>query len=199
MKRTALATLVAVCLGLSVASAALDPVTRRDAARLQAKIDRISKNGSGPRNGNARTPISEIELNSYVTFELGENIPAGVTEPWISLTGPGRLSGRAVVDLGAIGRSRKSGGLLDPFSYLSGRLPLVVNGLLKTSNGVGSFAVESVSVSGMPVPVWMLQEIVTYYSKSSQKPQGVSVNEPFALPAGIREIQVDRGQAIVVQ
>ena len=45
----------------------------------------------------------------------------------------------------------------------------------------------------------MLQEIVNHYSKSETAPQGVSIEKPFALPSGIREIQLARGQAIVVQ
>jgi hypothetical protein len=45
----------------------------------------------------------------------------------------------------------------------------------------------------------MLQEIVSHYSRSSTAPEGVSIEKPFALPAGIREIEVARGQAIIVQ
>jgi hypothetical protein len=45
----------------------------------------------------------------------------------------------------------------------------------------------------------MLQEIVSYYSKSESSPNGVALDQPFALPNGIREIQTARGQATVVQ
>ena len=179
--------------------AAAEPVSRREAARLQSKMDRISRNGSGPRTGALRTAITEAELNSYLRYELVDSIPAGVKDPWVSFPGGGRVSGRAVVDVGQVGQGRKSGGLLDPFSFLTGSLPLAVNGILKTKDGVAAFAVESVSISGVPVPSWLLQEIVSYYSKSSKAPLGVSIEKPFALPAGIREIQLDRGQAIVVQ
>ncbi len=78
-------------------------------------------------------------------------------------------------------------------------MPLAVNGVLKTKNGVGTFALESAQISGVPVPAWMLQEIVSYYSKSSSAPNGVSIEKPFALPSGIREIQLAKGQALVVQ
>jgi hypothetical protein len=179
--------------------AAADPVTRRDAARLQAKIEKIAKNGSGARGLGARTPISETELNSYLRYELGDRIPSGVSDPWVSILGENRLAGRAVVDLGQVAQSRKSGGMLDPWSLVGGTLPLAVNGTLRTKDGIGTFGVESVSISGVPVPPWMLQEIVGYYSKSAAVPQGVSLDQPFELPAGIREIQLDRGQAIVVQ
>ena len=45
----------------------------------------------------------------------------------------------------------------------------------------------------------MLQEIVSYYSKSEAAPKGVALDKPFVLPNGIREIQTARGQATVVQ
>ena len=181
---------------------AAETVSRRDAARLQAKIDQITRNATHAtlrRGGAARTPITESEVNSYLRYELGDRIPAGVSEPWVALLDDGRLSGKATVDLARVAKSRKTGGMLDPFSLLGGSLPVAVNGVLRTKDGIGSFALESVSISGVPVPTWMLQEIVSYYSKSESAPEGVSIDKPFVLPSGIREIQLARGQAVVVQ
>jgi hypothetical protein len=98
-----------------------------------------------------------------------------------------------------LAESKRSGAMLDPWNLVGGSLPIAVDGVLRTKNGIGSFGVQSVSLSGVPVPNWMLQEIVSYYSRSSATPQGVSIDKPFELPAGIREIQLARGQAIVVQ
>ena len=179
--------------------AAAEPVTRRDASRLQAKIDRINRNASGQKTTVVRTPITEVELNSYLLFELGDTLPPGVKEPSISLPGNNRVAGRAVVDLGQVAQSRKSSGMLDPFNFLGGSFPLAVNGILKTKAGVATFELESASISSMPVPAWMLQEIVSYYSKSEDAPNGVALDKPFALPSGIREIRTARGQATVVQ
>ncbi len=176
-----------------------EPVTRRDAARLQAKLERISKNEGKGGKAAATTPITEIELNSYLRYEMGDRIPPGVTEPWVSFLENGRVSGRATVDLGRVAQSRKSGGMLDPYALLTGTLPLAVSGIFKTRNGMGTFAIESAALSGVPIPVWMLQDIVSYYSKSPTTPNGVSLDKPFALPSGIREIQFAKGQAVVVQ
>ncbi len=178
---------------------AAEPVSRRDAARLQAKLDRITKMHDSRGKAAASTPITEAELNAYLRYELGDRLPAGVTEPWVSLLDNGRVSGRATVDLQRVGQSRKSDSMLDPYSLLTGSLPLAVNGVLKTKNGVGTFALESASLSGVPIPAWMLHEIVSYYSKSAVTPNGVSLEKPFVLPSGIREIQLVKGQALVVQ
>jgi hypothetical protein len=197
MKRTALYMLAAGLFAVTVFAA--DPVSRLDAARLQAKLDRIAKGSPTRGKTLATTPITETEINSYLRYELSDRIPPGVTEPWVSILEEGRLSGRATVDLARVGQNRKSGGMLDPFNLLTGSLPLTVNGVLRTKNGIGTFAVESASISSVPVPIWMLQEIVSYYSKSESSPNGVALDQPFALPNGIREIQTARGQATVVQ
>ena len=188
-------------LSMSLVSAAVDPLSRRDAARLQAKIDKINRNvASGRSSAPLRTPVTENEVNSYLRYELGDRMPAGVKDPAVTILGDGRLEGRAVVDLSEVGKTRKTtGGMLDPYSYLTGSLPIAANGVLKTKNGVANFVLDSASISGVPVPVWMLQEIVSHYSKSASAPQGVAIDKPFALPAGIKEIQLARGQAIVIQ
>jgi hypothetical protein len=183
---------VFVC-GLSAA----EPVSRKDAARLQAKLDRIAKNGEN--RAKATTAVTEAEANSYLQYELADKIPAGVTEPWVSLLDNGRVAGTVTVDLASVAKSRKSTGMLDPFNFLTGSMPVAVNGVLKTSNGVGTFTLESAQISGVPVPAWVVQEIVSYYSKSASAPNGVSLDKPFALPSGIREIQLTKGQALVVQ
>ena len=103
------------------------------------------------------------------------------------------------MDLDAVRRERKATSLLDPVTYLTGRLPVTATGVLKTSNGVGRFQLESASVSSVPIPKLLLQEIVSYYSRTPENPSGISLDDPFALPARIREIQVERGQAVIVQ
>jgi hypothetical protein len=132
-------------------------------------------------------------------YELNDKLPTGVKDPWVSILGDGRLSGKATVDLSQVSESHKSSGMLDPYNFLTGSLPITADGVLKTKSGVATFVIQSATISGVPVPIWMLQEIVSHYSRSTAAPQGVSIDKPFALPAAIREIELDRGQAIIVQ
>ena len=90
-------------------------------------------------------------------------------------------------------------GLLDPRRLLTGRLPVTASGTLQTANGLAQFSLGSASVGSIPVPKAVLQEILSYYSRSPELPEGLNLDAPFALPSNIREIQVDRGQAIVIQ
>jgi hypothetical protein len=138
-------------------------------------------------------------VNAYLAFEAKEQLPVGVVDPAVTIVGTGRLSGKAIVDLDAVRKAKGPTSLLDPMNYLWGRLPVSAIGVLKTSKGVGHFELESTRINGVPIPKLLLQEILSYYSRTAEKPAGISLDDPFALPARIREIQVQRGQAIIVQ
>jgi hypothetical protein len=45
----------------------------------------------------------------------------------------------------------------------------------------------------------VLQDIVAYYSRTADDPEGVRLNDSFKLPAQIKQIEVGQGQAVVVQ
>jgi len=173
--------------------------SRKDAAALKQKVATINAHAERPTKSGQRTMATENEVNSYLVYDAQSQLPTGVVDPSVTILGPGRLSGRAVVDLDAVRKAKNPTSLLDPMNYLMGRVPVTATGMLKTSNGVGHFALESASVGGVPIPKLILQEIVTYYSRTADNPSGVSLDDPFALPARIREIQVERGQAIIVQ
>ena len=173
--------------------------SRRDAALLKQKVATINAHAERQVKTGRRTMVTENEVNSYLAYETQGQLPTGVIDPTVTILGPGRLSGRAVVDLDAVRKAKNPTSLLDPMNYLMGRLPVSATGTLKTSNGIGHFALESASVGGVPIPKLILQEIVSYYSRTAENPAGVSLDDPFALPARIREIQVERGQAIIVQ
>lgn len=201
--RTRLSTAVLLVVAFSAASgvAARQRLSREDADRFQSKLVRIVQFGSAPRaraTAASSTPISDAEVNSYLRYRAQDQIPVGIVEPTLSALGGGRVSGRAVVDLDAV-RKQKQRGWLDPLGYLSGRLPLTATGLLITKEGVGRFQLESAEVSGVAIPKTVLQELLSYYSRSPENPNGINMDDPFDLPARIREIQVGKGQAMVVQ
>jgi len=176
------------------------PASRRDADLLKQKIALIAEQGgAAPSERRLRTTLTEQEVNAYLAHDGQEFLPAGVVSPGVTILGTGRLSGRAIVDLDQIREDRKPTSLLDPMSYLRGRLPVTATGGLRTSNGVATFQFESADVGGVPIPKLLLQQMVGYYSRSPTRPSGFSLDDPVPLPARIREIQLQRGQAIVIQ
>ena len=112
--------------------------------------------------------------------------------------GSGVVSGSAVVDLDAV-RKQKQRGWLDPMGYLTGRLPLTARGRLTTKDGIGRFQLESATLSGVTVPKTVLQELLSFYSRSAEDPDGINMDDPFKLPSQIREIRVATGTATIVQ
>jgi hypothetical protein len=193
---------LAVLAALAVAPiAGQERLTKQDADRFQAKLGRIVVQGKSAPLKSAQprsTPITDAELNSYLRFNAKDQVPVGILEPTLNALGDGRVSGRAVVDLDVV-RKQKQRGWLDPVGYLSGRLPVTAAGRLTTKEGKGQFQLESAEISGVTVPKAVLQELLSFYSKSAESPNGIDMDAPFELPSRIREIRVGTGTATVVQ
>ena len=179
----------------SVSPQQADAFTRKMAIVTSRGVTGLKGQATAPQ----RTPFTENELNSWFAYDGQEVLPAGVTNPRVTIIGNGKLSAAATVDLEQIAKGRSTGRVLDPWSYLGGRLPVTLSGVLQTQDGVGTFQVEEAAVSGIPVPASVLQDIVGYYSRTSKNPEGVRLNDPFRLPAQIKQIEVGQGQAVVVQ
>jgi len=198
------------CAGAAVAGAiavatvaAADVYTRADSASMKLKIERIVQaEKAAPRRqapAGLTTPLTQREVNSYLRYDLASQVPVGIAEPVITIVGQGRLLGEALVDLDAVSRANPPQGMFDPMRLLTGRLPVRIQGVLVTSRGTGRFSLETASIAGVPVPKSVLQSLVSHYSKSQDNPNGLGLDDPFALPAAIREIRVEPGRAVVVQ
>jgi hypothetical protein len=190
----------ASCVALAIAAiVSVSAASKRESELLKQKVAQINAHAEKPTQQSHRTIVTEGEVNSYLTYDAGDQIPKGVVEPSVAILGAGKLSARAVVDLDAVRKAKNATSFFDPMSYLTGRLPVTAAGTLKTGNGTGQFFLDSASVAGVPIPKLVLQEIVSYYSRTPNNPSGIGLDDPFALPSRIREIQVERGQAIIIQ
>jgi hypothetical protein len=189
---------VAVAATLAGVAAARGPVSRREAETFQRKVAEIQRHGAGARQGVRVTPVYEGEVNSFLHFEGAAALPPGVREPSVAIPGNSRVTGRAVVDLDAVRASRPRG-ILDPMNLLSGQLEVTASGTLAAIDGRARFTLESATVGGVPVPGVLLEELVSYYTRSPEWPAGLDLDDTFALPARIRQIDLRPGEAIVVQ
>jgi len=195
-------TRIAATFGVILAIATLDAaaISKQQADLFSRKVAQIVVQGDGVQKaGTKKTQVSETELNSWFAYSAKPLLPAGVSDPKVTLVGNGRLTGQAIVDLDAIAKKKQGGGTLDIWNLVGGKVPVNVTGTLRTKDGVGTFLLESADVSGLPLPKTFLQEVVSYYSKTPSHPQGVKIDDPFELPASIRQIDVGSGQAVIVQ
>ena len=176
-------------------------LSKADATRFQTKLGAIERIGHQPRKASAparSTQVSDVEVNSYLKFLAGDQVPVGIADPILHAMGNGRVTGEAVVDLDAV-RTQKKRAWTDPLAYLTGRLPVTAAGTLTTQNGVGRFALDSAQISGVPIPKSLLQELLSYYSKTKENPAGINMDDPFRLPAAIQENRIGQGVTTIVQ
>lgn len=192
-------------LGALIAAAPLAAqgrLSKEDADRFQSKLTKIVAFGNAQPAATSKqphsTPVTDVEVNSYFKYLAADQIPTGIVDPELNALGSGRVAGRATVDLDAV-RTQKKRGWLDPLGYLTGRLPVTASGVLVTKEGKGQFQLQSAEISGVNVPKSVLQELLSYYSKSAENPEGINMDAPFELPAKIREIRVGTGTSTVVQ
>lgn len=176
--------------------------TRADADRMAHKLAVIMARGAVtlPRNvAPVRTSFTDREVNAYFLVHGAEVMPKGVGDPQLTIDEGGRVRARALVDLQqAVGPQQRS--WLDPLAWVPpGKLELVAAGTLQAANGTGRLAIDSATVGGVSISRTLLQQLIGYYSRSPEQPQGFNLDQPFALPANIRAVETRRGAATVVQ
>ena len=158
------------------------------------KLAIIKQHAAASPKSARKTTVTEGELNSWFVYRAPPLLPVGVKDPSVTVVGNGKLVGVVTVDLDDVGKS-KSG----VWNVLGGRVPITLSGVLRTKDGKGQFDLQSASLSGVPLPKFLLQEIVAHYTRDEDRPNGIRLDDPFDLPASIKQIDVGQGQAIIVQ
>jgi hypothetical protein len=194
--------ILTVCLVAVAEPGGFQRYSKQEGDRFQSKLTRIVLFGNTPPASGVKagqtTQFTDDELNSYLRFQAQDQIPQGIVEPTLNALGDGRVGGRVTVDLDAV-RKQKPRGWLDPMGYLTGRLPVTATGTLTTKDGVGRFGLDSAEISGITVPKSLIQELLTHYSRTAEKPAGINMDDPFELPSRIKEIKVGKAQSTIVQ
>lgn len=173
-------------------------ITEESGARLQRKLVSILHHASTESRDARLTSLPEPEINAFLMFQGVSQLPTGITDPVVRIGGDGRLSVEAVVNLSAV-REERARGWLDPLQYVTGRLPVTASGTVRSGNGVALVKVESVTIAGVPMPTQVLQEVVRYYTRTPEQPDGTRLDDPIPLPFRITELRLSPGVAVVVQ
>jgi hypothetical protein len=174
---------------------------RRDADNLDRKLDQVLARAAKPPpkpSKPLRTTVTEKEVNAYFAFQGKEYLPVGVTNPVVTIIDTSRVEGRATIDLDAI-RKSKERGWMDLLSYVTGSVEIRAAGKLRTAEGSGTFELESASIGGVPISKAFLQEVIAYYSRTADSPEGFNLDKPFKLPYQVQHVELQRGLAVIVQ
>lgn len=183
--------------------AAQDSVSTAAARTMQRKLANILSVAERPPASRAprrptRTTLTEPEVNAYFRVNGPAFMPAGVESAQLVLDVGGRVQAKALVNLDKALKPKERS-WLDPLAWVSGTLEVTALGTLQAASGKGRLTVEQAALGGVPVPVSILQEVVSYYSRTEENPGGFKMDEPFDLPANIWAVETTRGQAVVVQ
>jgi hypothetical protein len=190
--------LASLAIAGSLATAA-DVLTPQLADAFEKKIVLVQKMAGETSAKPRPTTFTQAETNSYLKYKAGDLLPVGLTQPELTMMGAGKVSGKAIVDLDIVRQKQSSGSWFDPTSYLTGKLPVTASGTVVASDGKGKFLLDTAEVSGIPLPKSFLAQMVNFFTRTADNPQGSSIDDTFILPAQIRSIDVEPNRFTVHQ
>jgi hypothetical protein len=194
--RSSLVMFFALVIGCSTMERAKPPQESKD--RLQEKLDELIANGAASPVSRKTTTFSENEVNTALSVQLKENIPKGIYDPQVRLLGNSRISARVVVDVDEFKRRSKRGSA-GPLNFFGGKIPVLVRGDLIAREGQGQFKLQSAEANGIPLPKSLVLELLATYTRTKEKPDGFNIEKPFELPASIRAVVINPGEALFEQ
>jgi hypothetical protein len=205
MARTMVTLTCAAILAATSFTIAQDTSTS-DAASMKRKLEAIAARGARPpakttkpaASGALTTSFTDRETNAYFKVNGREFLPPGLENPQVTIEDGGRVRSRATVDLDVVLKTRERS-MFDPLSWLTGKTEVTAVGLVRGANSKGTLQLESATLGGVPVPKTLLQQIVSFYTRTPEHPAGFDIDKPFDLPSNIRSIETRRGQATIVQ
>jgi hypothetical protein len=178
-------------------SAGQDPA-KADAQRMERKLAAIVERGEQERAQKPsplRTAFTDREVNAYFRINGPAFLPAGVGSPELTIDDGGKVNARAVVDL----QKALKPSLFNPLSWFGGQTEITASGVVRTADGMGQLTLERATLAGVAIPKSLLQQVVSFYTKTPESPDGFNLDKPFTLPAKIHTVETARGHATVVQ
>jgi hypothetical protein len=168
-----------------------------EAESLSHKLERIDRRRRQPRAGAARREsvlVTQGELNSYLNLSLAPQLPPGVTGLRVALQSE-RIHARANVDLEKVRAQVPAATGWGPFSLLGGSVPVELRARLLSGDGFGSVEVEDLRLATLPVPVSVLEQLVSSATRNSGNPGGFDILAPFRLPYAVQRVRIEPGRA----
>ena len=196
--RSAAGSLLLICL-LGIAVSGADVLTRQLGDAFAKKVVIVQTHANEGVKKPLSTTFTQAETNSYLKFNAVDLLPTGLTQPEITLHGQNRVSAKAIVDLDIVRKKQSSGGWFDPTSYLTGKLLVTASGRVVTGDGKGRIELETADVSGVPIPKAFLNQMVNFFTRTADNPNGSTVDDVFELPAKIKRIDSEPGRFTVHQ
>lgn len=183
-------TVAALCWAAYLAASPAISLQKSHSAR--EKLELIA---DGKLKPGASLVISEDEINSYLRYDYASEIPAGLSDPHISLE-PDRVRGSAVVDF--LEWENETGASPGPLLswMLRGKRPVEAVCHYASADGYGQVDVESVKIGG----VSLSPAAVTFLIDNLVTPRfpGAVVGRRVPLGFHLRQVRIEQGRAVFV-
>lgn len=163
-------------------------------ARTVTRMERRLRTGRAPAD--EPVVVTERQLNSYVNLSLAGLLPAGVSGLQLRLL-KDRLGAEAQVDLDQVKGRLPPGATSGMLAFLSGVVPVELQGRLLAANGTGRVEIEQASVGGVSLPASLVAQMVSLSTRNAKRPQGFDILAPFPLPWTARDVRLEPGRARV--
>jgi hypothetical protein len=167
--------------GITLVAAACMGAAYSDYLSAKQKFDLIE---SGRLKAGARVQWSPRELNAYVEKE----VPAGVRNPKVQVSGPGVATGTALIDFGKLRRAQgyQPGWLMA--KLLDGERPVSVTARIRSAAGQATVDVERVEISGIVLDGGTLDFVIQNFLLPMYP--DAAIGRPFELGHRIEKVDV---------
>jgi hypothetical protein len=180
---------------LSMAQSPAPPAfSSSDAQSLSRKLQAIERRKQMRITRPESILVTEGELNSYLNLDPAAKLPRGVSEVVVRLDRDDRVQARGMVDLESVKPKVPWIGF-GPLMFFGGNVPVEIKGRLRTSgDGFGSIEVEDLRMASIPVPISVLEQLVSTSTRTEENPQGFDIRAPFRLPYSVKRVRLEPGQ-----
>jgi len=195
--RLAIVVLLAAPAWADTPAPARPAVSREEAQSFERKLDIIKRQSQAKGPGRPDSVlVTEGELNSYLNLTYAPRMPPGVSDVNVRLEAE-RIRASGLLDLERVRGNVPAPSAWSPLAYLRGKVSVELAGRLQTRDGYGTFAVEDASIASIPVPMVLLEQIVSSATKKPSDPDGINLNERFRLPYAVSRVRVGMARAVL--
>jgi hypothetical protein len=171
-------------------------LTWEDADQVALTLRRIDRRlRSGRRASKKTVVVTERQLNSFVNLSLAEQIPPELSDLEFQL-GADRLRARGRLDLDQLQAKMPEGGAASLLSMLSGVVPVELGARVQSAEGLFQLELEEVTIGGLSLPPALLAQIIAFATKKEDRPDGMDIAAPVALPWTARQVRIEPGRAL---
>jgi hypothetical protein len=172
-----------------------------EANALARTLAELQQHARSARGKDGRLPprrfvVTQSQANAYLNLRMRSQLPAGLKNIDIEFQrGKIRLTG--LVDLDQVKAAAQADSMFNPMSYLSGVVPVELQGALKAEKGFGQFEIEDARLGPVMVPPSVIYQIVAGATRTAGDQRGFDVLSPFRLPYSLRRVGLEPGKLVL--